>query len=164
MFRFHRSMTRPFFSRDRISDFENFTRHADDVISQMRDRLRSGHAVDFQVLIPKFTRTLVLMLTHLQDAVSRFTLDSASEFLFGKDVQSLSTGLPYPHHIAGTHASRSTPSETFAVAVSESQEALSQRLRTGTHICCVFRRLSSCCNQVGFGPCLRSSRITLPSP
>lgn len=32
----------------------------------------------------------------LQDLVSRFTLDSATEFLFGKDVRSLSAGLPYP--------------------------------------------------------------------
>lgn len=31
-----------------------------------------------------------------QDLVSRFTLDSATEFLFGKDVCSLSAGLPYP--------------------------------------------------------------------
>ena len=31
----------------------------------------------------------------LQDIASRITLDSATEFLFGQDVQSLSTGLPY---------------------------------------------------------------------
>ncbi|CAE6510897.1 unnamed protein product [Rhizoctonia solani] len=32
-----------------------------------------------------------------QDLASRFTLDSGTEFLFGKDVQSLSAALPYPH-------------------------------------------------------------------
>lgn len=42
-------MTRPFFSRDRISDFDNFSHHADAVISQMKVRFREGHAVDFQV-------------------------------------------------------------------------------------------------------------------
>ena len=31
-----------------------------------------------------------------QDLISRFTLDSATEFLFGKDVSSLSAGLVYP--------------------------------------------------------------------
>lgn len=42
-------MTRPFFSRDRTSDFENFSRHADNIISQIKTRFKEGHAVDFQV-------------------------------------------------------------------------------------------------------------------
>lgn len=64
-----------------------------------------------------------------QDAISRFTLDSATEFLFGQDVQSLSTGLAYPHR---TEDSRHVgPSEAFSRAVSRSQEALVQRLRSG---------------------------------
>lgn len=54
--RFHRSMTRPFFNRDRISDFEIFEKHADDAIWQLRTRLRQGYPVDFQVL------TLVIYL------------------------------------------------------------------------------------------------------
>ncbi|KAF7982653.1 hypothetical protein HWV62_27101 [Athelia sp. TMB] len=104
-------MTRPFFSRDRISDFDNFARHADDILSQMKARFREGYAVDFQ------------------DAISRFILDSATEFLFGQDVQSLSTGLAYPHR---TEDSRHVgPSEAFSRAVSRSQEALVQRLRSG---------------------------------
>lgn len=44
----------------------------------MVTRLRQGHAVDFQ------------------DAVARFTLDSATEFLFGSCVNSAKVGLPYP--------------------------------------------------------------------
>lgn len=44
-------MTRPFFSRDRISHFDNFDRHAEDAINQLRTRLREGHPVDFQVNI-----------------------------------------------------------------------------------------------------------------
>lgn len=43
-------MTRPFFSRDRISDFEIFEKHADDTIGQLKARLRQGYPVDFQVL------------------------------------------------------------------------------------------------------------------
>ena len=42
-------MTRPFFSRDRISDFDNFDRHADLAINKTKERLRAGHAIDFQV-------------------------------------------------------------------------------------------------------------------
>lgn len=76
--RFHRSMTRPFFSKDRVSDFDTFEKHAEDAISQLKVRLREGYPVDFQ------------------DMVSRFTLDSATEFLLGQDVCSLSAGLVYP--------------------------------------------------------------------
>ena len=43
-------MTRPFFNRDRISDFGIFKQHADDAIGQVKARLRQGHPVDFQVL------------------------------------------------------------------------------------------------------------------
>ncbi|KAF9016963.1 cytochrome P450, partial [Hymenopellis radicata] len=78
MWKFHRNMTRPFFSKDRISDFDNFERHTTSSIALIKARLQEGHPVDFQ------------------DVVSRFTLDSATEYLFGKDVESLSAGLPYP--------------------------------------------------------------------
>lgn len=42
-------MTRPFFSKDRISHFDIFGRHADDGIRFMKERFRAGYAVDFQV-------------------------------------------------------------------------------------------------------------------
>jgi hypothetical protein len=42
-------MTRPFFSRDRIRDFDNFERHADVAIKKMKERLSAGYAIDFQV-------------------------------------------------------------------------------------------------------------------
>ena len=48
-YRFHRSMTRPFFSRDRISHFDIFDRHAEDALNKLTERLREGVAVDFQV-------------------------------------------------------------------------------------------------------------------
>jgi hypothetical protein len=56
-------MTRPFFSRERVSDFEIFARHTDEALNKLRDRLREGEAVD------------------AQDVVSKFTLDSATEFV-----------------------------------------------------------------------------------
>ncbi|EIW81954.1 cytochrome P450 [Coniophora puteana RWD-64-598 SS2] len=110
--RFHRSMTRPFFSKDRISHFDVFDKHAEDGLSQTRTRLREGHPVDFQ------------------DMVSRFTLDSATEFLFGKDVCSLSAGLVYPPSVSGSAASAAAddhPANRFAHAFAEAQSAAAQR-------------------------------------
>lgn len=103
-------MTRPFFTRDRISHFDIFDRHAEDAIRHMKARFREGHPLDFQ------------------DLVSRFTLDSATEFLFGKDVESLSATLPYPFYsnieISKTHAS-----DKFANAFGAAQLISSTRMR-----------------------------------
>ena len=49
--RFHRGMTRPFFKRDRISDFELFDRHSLHAIAQIKQRLSEGYPVDFQVCL-----------------------------------------------------------------------------------------------------------------
>ncbi|KAJ7592506.1 cytochrome P450 monooxygenase pc-3 [Mycena floridula] len=103
LWKFHRSMTRPFFSRDRISDFDIFEKHADETIRQIKRRLGEGYPVD------------------IQDAVSRFTLDSATTFLFGKDVESLSAGLPYPHD-ANKPSSVDHPSNMFVKAFTDAQD------------------------------------------
>ncbi|KAH7338413.1 cytochrome P450 [Rhizoctonia solani] len=81
VWKFHRSMSRPYFTRDRISHFDNFARHSDVAISKLLSRMTEPNrpAVDFQ------------------DLVSRFTLDSGTEFLFGRDAHSLDAPLPYPH-------------------------------------------------------------------
>jgi hypothetical protein len=42
-------MTRPFFNKDRISDFDIFERNAVSAITRMKQRLNEGYAVDFQV-------------------------------------------------------------------------------------------------------------------
>ena len=49
MWKFHRGITRPFFTRDRISHFNIFDRHAEYAITQIKSRLRAGYPVDFQV-------------------------------------------------------------------------------------------------------------------
>ena len=130
-------MTRPFFSRDRITDFDNFERHADDVIEQMKDRLRAGHAIDFQV---NLFRSLGFRFAnhqsmngqrYSQDAISRFTLDSASEFLLGHDVQSLSSGLPYPFNVTISSTAQSTGTEDFATAFAKAEHSISERTRIG---------------------------------
>lgn len=62
--------------------------------------------------------------------VSRFTLDSATEFLFGNDLRSLSAGLPYPHNtsLAATYP-HSHPANVFAEAFSKAQELTALRSR-----------------------------------
>ncbi|KAL4254489.1 cytochrome P450 family protein [Abortiporus biennis] len=78
VWKFHRGMTRPFFSRDKISHFDIFDRHTDEVLKQIKARRAEGYPIDFQELI------------------LRFTLDSATEFLFGNNVRSLAEPLSYP--------------------------------------------------------------------
>ncbi|KAF8837108.1 cytochrome P450 [Paxillus ammoniavirescens] len=116
IWKFHRSMTRPFFSRVRISDFDIFEKHAEDTINQMKIRFREGYPVDFQ------------------DAASRFTLDSATEFLFGKDVSSLSAGLVYPPSspLSKDPSILNHPANRFARAFSESQVAAAYRANYGS--------------------------------
>ncbi|KAH9483172.1 Cytochrome P450 monooxygenase 75 [Psilocybe cubensis] len=118
LWKFHRSMTRPYFTKERISDFENFDRHAEDAISQLKGRLRAGYPVDFQ-----------------QDLVARFTLDSATVFLFGNDVKSLAGVLPYPHYITDIPSTeRQTeehPALRFVNAFAEAQTIMAWRLRYG---------------------------------
>jgi hypothetical protein len=47
-------MTRPFFTKDRISDFDKFERHADVAIAKIKERARAGHSIDFQVILRIF--------------------------------------------------------------------------------------------------------------
>lgn len=106
-------MSRQFFTKDKISHFDNFDRHADLAISKLRDRFRQGVAVD------------------VQDLFCRFTIDSASEFLFGSDVQSLSADLPYPSTYKGATNRRAHPSDSFALAFQKAQVASAARSRFG---------------------------------
>ncbi|KAK0214455.1 cytochrome P450 [Armillaria fumosa] len=112
MWKFHRTMTRPLFNKNRISDFDNFERHAVSTIALIKERLREGYPVNFQ------------------DAVARFTLDSSTEYLFGKDVNSISAGLPYP---AGSGNERVVkhPSHVFVKAFAKAQEQVVVRFHRG---------------------------------
>lgn len=67
----------------------------------------------------------------VQDLVARFTLDSATEFLFGQDVRSLSAELPYPPHTPQAVATDADahPANRFAQAFLAAQEASSRRGR-----------------------------------
>nr|BED42918.1 cytochrome P450 monooxygenase [Trametes versicolor] len=115
LWKFHRTMTRPYFSRDRISHFELFDAHATVAIDKMRGRFKDGHPVDFQ------------------DLINRFALDSATEFLFGTSVHSLKSELPYAHNdsVYSQFARPHDSAEKFSHAVFGVQEALAMRLRLG---------------------------------
>lgn len=122
MWKWHRAMTRPFFNKDRISHFELFDRRSVQAIAKMTERFRSGYAVDFQ------------------DLVSRFTIDSATEFLFDSCVDSLHQPLPYPHngrptpfaHPAGAPVALApSRAEAFATAFMRAQIVLAERATMG---------------------------------
>ncbi|KAJ6568864.1 cytochrome P450 [Mycena capillaripes] len=117
MWSFHRSMTRPYFTRDRVQHFEIFERNADKAIDLIKSRMRDGHAVDFQ------------------DLIGRFTMDSATEFLFGSCVDSLSATLPYPSNAASEPAFHSSvhteEANDFTAAFSEAMLLIATRERAG---------------------------------
>ncbi|KAK0489011.1 cytochrome P450 monooxygenase pc-3 [Armillaria novae-zelandiae] len=105
MWKFHRNMSRPLFSKDRIANFDNFERHAVSTISLIKARLREGFPIDFQ------------------DVVARFTLDSATEFLFGKDVESIAAA-NHPNFV-------NHPSNLFIRAFSRGLEHIAGRIQGG---------------------------------
>ncbi|KAI6168973.1 cytochrome P450 [Pisolithus thermaeus] len=116
IWKFHRSMIRPFFNKDRVSHFDTFEKHTESALSQTRARLQEGYPVDFQ------------------DMVGRFTLDSATELLFGKNVDSLSAGLAYPKSsLPGQNQEHANhASNVFVCAFSEAQSQAMLRSTLGT--------------------------------
>lgn len=108
-------MARPFFAWERISDFDLFERHSMRTLSIMSSFASSDHAFD------------------AQDLYSRFTLDTASEFLFGKNLNTLSGSLPTPGEgIVGAKGSVTTDSwGSFAQAFEEMQQIVTNRRRLG---------------------------------
>ncbi|KIK53182.1 hypothetical protein GYMLUDRAFT_1026944, partial [Collybiopsis luxurians FD-317 M1] len=69
----------------------------------------------------------------IQDAFSHFTPDSATEFLFGKDVGSLGAGLPYPKNtlLKNDESFFNHPSNLFVQAFMQGQKQSILRSRLG---------------------------------
>ncbi|PPQ95842.1 hypothetical protein CVT26_015972 [Gymnopilus dilepis] len=113
--RFHRIISRPFFTRKRIHDFQIYDRNCDASLKVAKERLREGYSIDFQ------------------DLVARFTLDSATEFLFGASVQSIAAGLSYPPSETAKNPSsfQLHPSNTFVKAFVEGQIQAAVRVGMG---------------------------------
>lgn len=94
--------------------------------------MKEGYPIDWQVNLhfkESFDRPQ--LITSGQDLVSRFTLDSATEFLFGKDVKSLAAGLPYPPSSdrVRSESDSSNPANAFAEAFLEAQNLSATRGR-----------------------------------
>ncbi|KAJ7719546.1 cytochrome P450 [Mycena maculata] len=51
MWKFHRGATRPFFNRDRISNFEIFAHHDNRAIERMKELMRAGYAGEPETLL-----------------------------------------------------------------------------------------------------------------
>ncbi|KAJ7115327.1 cytochrome P450 monooxygenase pc-1 [Mycena epipterygia] len=117
MWSFHRAMTRPYFTRDRVQHFEIFDRSAEKAIAHIKSRMREGYAVDFQ------------------DLVGRLTMDAAAEFLFGSCLDSLSSALPYPSNALSVPAIHNSPQaqegNNFTAAFSEAMLQIIFRERVG---------------------------------
>ncbi|KAJ7754646.1 hypothetical protein DFH07DRAFT_1029108, partial [Mycena maculata] len=109
MWKFHHIMTRPFFSRDKVSHFDIFDHHADTVISIMKERMRGGYAIDFQGII------------------GRFTMDSATEFLVGCCVDSLKANIPYVPNVLFPPSQSRGEVNKFIEAFNEAMQAIAER-------------------------------------
>ncbi|KAF8516458.1 cytochrome P450 [Hysterangium stoloniferum] len=112
MWQFHRKVTKPFFTKERITDFLLYDRKAALTLGKMQQRLDTGMAVDFHV------------------SSWRFTLDSASEFLLGTSVNSLEDQLPMPYNTPAfeTSTALDTAGNRFTKAFAEAQIVLLNRV------------------------------------
>jgi hypothetical protein len=84
-------MARPFFARERVSDFETFERYTTSALNIISNLSASGQPCE------------------AQDLYSRFTLDAASEFLFGRNLDTLSAVLPTPNDAASFDVNQANP-------------------------------------------------------
>ncbi|KAJ7726285.1 cytochrome P450 monooxygenase CYP63 [Mycena maculata] len=115
MWKMHRNVARPFFARERISDFEIFERYTRRALNLMSSLSASG------------------LPCEAQDLFSRLTLDAASEFLFGTDLKTLGASLP----VAGKTRMGPKGSATddswgaFAKAFEMAQQIITERGRIG---------------------------------
>ncbi|KAJ7053504.1 cytochrome P450 [Mycena amicta] len=109
MWKFHRGMTRPFFNKERVSHFDTIDTHAELVVSTLKSRSRAGHAIDFQ------------------DLIGRFTMDSATETLFGTCVDSLKGSIPYAHNATANAVHTKSRENTFVQAINDAMEGVAVR-------------------------------------
>ncbi|KAF9236778.1 cytochrome P450 monooxygenase CYP63 [Melanogaster broomeanus] len=115
MWKSHRALARPFFARNRISDFELFERYSSRTLSMLSDMAVANEPCD------------------VQDLYARFTIDAASEFLFGKNLDTLSGKLPKAGITALSDRGSVTDDAwgTFAKAFEAVQQIITVRARTG---------------------------------
>ncbi|TCD71088.1 hypothetical protein EIP91_000180 [Steccherinum ochraceum] len=111
----HRTLARPFFSRDRVTDFDVFESHTDAAISVVTSLSSSGAPIE------------------VQDLFARYTLDAAAEALFGEKINSIHGSLPVPGKTSmGAKGSLGTDDfGAFAQAFEMAQEVIVGRTHQG---------------------------------
>ncbi|KAI0316899.1 cytochrome P450 monooxygenase CYP63 [Amylostereum chailletii] len=111
----HRQLARPWFSRERISDFSIFDKHTTHTLDIM------GH---FSASRTPFD---------IQDLVGRFTLDSSSEFLFGSCLNALQGPLPiaFKAKVGPKGSTNDEEVGSFSWAFEDVQVKVAIRLRYG---------------------------------
>ncbi|KDQ58030.1 hypothetical protein JAAARDRAFT_34843 [Jaapia argillacea MUCL 33604] len=115
MWKMHRGIARPFLARERISDFELFERHVQHTLSIISSASSGKLPVE------------------AQDLYARFTLDTASEFLFGQNLDTLSGTLPTPGKASLGLKGSATHDEfgSFTQAFEACQQIITNRARIG---------------------------------
>lgn len=115
MWKMHRTVARPFFARDRISDFDIFERHSMRSLSILSTFSASNQPCE------------------AQDLYHRFALDASSEFLFGNNLDTLSASLPIPGKTAMGPKGSATEGVwgSFAGAFEMVQQIITTRSRIG---------------------------------
>lgn len=112
MWRFHRKLTCPFFTKDRYSNFDVFDHHAEKAAAIIRQRMDEGNSIDFQ------------------DLAGRLTLDSAASVLLGKELNSLSSSFPLAsakNPNLGNDSNARSPNEAFIESLAQAQKFATQR-------------------------------------
>ncbi|KAA1466958.1 cytochrome P450 [Dentipellis sp. KUC8613] len=115
--RVHRTIARPWFARDRISDLNLFDSYGTTALDVMSQHATKGGAFD------------------MQDLLGRFALDAATDFLFGSCVNSLHGALPIAGLAKMGPKGSSIDDEfgTFAWAFEAVQVQLTRRTRIGNN-------------------------------
>jgi len=79
----HRALARPYFARERISEYKSFEKYTDKLISILKRATASDEAID------------------MQDMFARFTMDTAGEFLFGtSELNTMDLPIPKASEVA----------------------------------------------------------------
>lgn len=102
-------------------------------LEKMSERIRAGYAIDFQVRIVSLLQSPLPI--RVQDLISRFTLDSATEFLFGACVHSLRSTLPFPHNVSASSPFASAALTPPAEKVLDEAEGFASAFLKAEHLC-----------------------------
>ncbi|KAF8671824.1 cytochrome p450 [Rhizoctonia solani] len=140
LWKFHRNMTRPFFVRERISEFDLFDKYAQKFLARMEEHTDTGVPMDIQDLYASRPFGDSLSLSHYLFYFwiqARLTIDAACEFLFSStSVNTLSLPLPtaYKAEMGARGTAAPTSYGSFVSAFDEAQGIIPIRGRMGPYI------------------------------